>query len=145
MTLGGSIGCLLGVPGATPPNEFEPWLLNRSVDGSPCCPPFSEFSELTGASDGEDICPLTGAPESLGGKGLFLASFSEVVEAEGVTIGDWPASLEEPEAEGDEVPSLESLFFLEDLFGSFERERTLCLNPFILAGRYAENNALALF
>lgn len=88
-TLGGSIGCLLGVPGVVPPGELEPRELNRSAAGrATCCPPFNEFSELAGASDGEPVCPLTGVPESLAGSGLFRGSFNEVVEAEGVTLGD---------------------------------------------------------
>lgn len=86
ITLGGSIGCLFGVPGAAPLGEFEPSVLNRSAAGrTPCCPP---FSVLAGASDGEAVCPLTGVPESPAGSGLFRGSFSDVVEAEGVTLGD---------------------------------------------------------
>lgn len=121
ITLGGSIGCLFGV---VPPGELEPSELNRSAAGrTPCCPP---FSELAGTSDGEAVCPATGVPESPAGSGLFRGSFNEVVEAEGVTLGDWPASLEDPEADGDDVPSFGSLFFLEDLLGSFERESWSC-------------------
>lgn len=86
ITLGGSMGCLFGVPGVVPPGEVEPRELNRSEVGrTPCCPP---FNELAGASDGEAVCPLTGVPESPAGSGLFLGSFSEVVDAEGVTLGD---------------------------------------------------------
>jgi hypothetical protein len=115
------------VPGVVPPGEVKPRVLKRSAVGRiPCCPPFNKFSELAGASDGEVVCPLIGVPVSLCGRGLFLGSFSEVVEAEGVTFGDWPASLEDADADGDEVPSFGSLFFLEDLFGSFERESWSC-------------------
>jgi hypothetical protein len=108
------------VPGAAPPAEFEPSELNLSPDGSrPCCPVFTEFD---GTNGGETVRPVAGAPPSLGGSGLFRGSFRDVVEAEGVTIGDWAASLDEVEADGDEVPSFDSLFFLDDLFGSFVRE-----------------------
>jgi hypothetical protein len=102
-------------------------VVNRSAVGRiPCCPPFIEFIELAGATDGEAVCPLTGVPASFDVRGLFLASFSEVVDAEGVTLGDWPASLEDADADGEEVPSFESLFFFDDLFGSFERESWSC-------------------
>lgn len=40
------------------------------------------------------------------------------VEDEGVSTGDWLESRDE----GDAVPSLESLFFLDDLLESFPRE-----------------------
>jgi hypothetical protein len=53
---------------------------------------------------------------------LFRGSFRDVVEAEGVTIGDCAASLDEVEVDGDEVPSFDSLFFFDDLLGSFVRE-----------------------
>lgn len=39
-------------------------------------------------------------------------------EEVGVRTGDWP---EESRDEGDDVPSLESLFFLEDLLASLPR------------------------
>jgi hypothetical protein len=65
---------------------------------------------------------------------LFRGSLRAVVDDEGVATGDWLASLDELDWEGDEVPSLESLFLdFEDLFGSLARERTLCLKPFIFA------------
>jgi hypothetical protein len=48
-------------------------------------------------------------------------SFSVDVDEDGVSTGDWLASLEEPTDDGDEVPSLPSLFFL-GLFGSLPRE-----------------------
>lgn len=58
---------------------------------------------------------------------------SAVVDDEGVTTGDWAASRDPLDCDGDDVPSFESLFLdLEDLFGSFARERTLCLKPFIV-------------
>ena len=48
----------------------------------------------------------------LGGSGLLRMSFRVEVEDVGVSVGDW-VSLLLPE--GDAVPSLESLFFLDDL------------------------------
>ncbi len=45
------------------------------------------------------------------------------MDADGVTTGDCAASREEDaEVDGEEVPSLDSLFFFEDLFGSLLRE-----------------------
>ena len=41
------------------------------------------------------------------------------VDEEGVRTGDW---LDESREEGDAVPSLGSLFFLEDLLGSLPRD-----------------------
>jgi hypothetical protein len=50
-----------------------------------------------------------------------------VVEEDGVATGDWPASLDELDCDGDDVPSLESLFFdFEDLEGSLARESCSC-------------------
>lgn len=68
------------------------------------------------------------APPSFGGRGLFLGSLSDVVDAEGVATGDWAASRDELAWEdGDEVPSFESLFLDFDvLFGSFDRESCSC-------------------
>ena len=45
-------------------------------------------------------------------------------DEDGVRFGDWlAASREEPMEDGEAVPSFEaSLFFLDDLFGSFPRE-----------------------
>lgn len=48
----------------------------------------------------------------LGGSGLLRMSFRVEVEDVGVNVGDW-VSLLLPE--GEAVPSLESLFFLDDL------------------------------
>lgn len=56
-------------------------------------------------------------------------SLSVDVEDDGVRTGDWLESRDE----GDAVPSLESLFFLDDLLESFPRERTLWLKRFILS------------
>lgn len=57
-------------------------------------------------------------PEPPALRGLFLMSLSVEVDEEGVKTGDWV----EPSRAGDAVPSLESLFFLEDLLGSLPRE-----------------------
>lgn len=46
-------------------------------------------------------------------------SFNVDEDDDGVSTGDW---LDESRDEGDEVPSLESLFFLEDLPASLPRE-----------------------
>ena len=45
-------------------------------------------------------------------------------DEDGVRTGDWlELSLDAPPIElGDDVPSLESLFFLDDLFGSLPRD-----------------------
>lgn len=52
---------------------------------------------------------------------------SAVVDDEGVTTGDWAASRDPLDCDGDDVPSFESLFLdLEDLFGSFARESCSC-------------------
>lgn len=53
---------------------------------------------------------------------MFLISFREGLEEDGVRTGDWLDSLDDPIDEGEAVPSFESLFFLEDLFGSLPRE-----------------------
>lgn len=60
----------------------------------------------------------------LGGRGLLRMSFNVEVEEDGVRTGDWlaDASRAAEEFEGEEVPSLESLFFLDALFGSLLRE-----------------------
>lgn len=58
-----------------------------------------------------------------GGRGLLRISFTVEVEEEGVRTGDWPAeSRAVLEDEGDAVPSLESLFFLDALLGSLLRD-----------------------
>lgn len=90
------------------------------------CPGFSELMDpdcgcRAGLGDDE-----IEAPPSFGGRGLLRGSFSAVVEEDGVATGDCAASLELP-CNGDEVPSLDSLFLdLEDLFGSFARESCSC-------------------
>lgn len=66
-------------------------------------------------------------PPSLGGSGLFRGSFRAVVDEDGVATGDCVASLELPNCEGDDVPSLDSLFLdFDDLLGSFARESCSC-------------------
>lgn len=54
-----------------------------------------------------------------GGRGLLRISLTAVEDEVGVRTGDW---LDESRPEGDAVPSLESLFFLEDLVASLPRE-----------------------
>lgn len=62
---------------------------------------------------------------SFGGSGLFRKSLSVVLEDEGVTAGDCPAS-RELDCEGEDVPSFDSPFLDFDLFGSFVRESCSC-------------------
>ena len=50
---------------------------------------------------------------------MLRMSLSVEVDEVGVRTGDW---LAESRDEGDDVPSLESLFFLEDLLASLPRE-----------------------
>lgn len=60
-------------------------------------------------------------------------SFRVELDDDGVRTGLWlEPSLEEPAVCGEDAPSLESLFFFEDLFGSLPRERTFWLNRLIL-------------
>lgn len=54
-----------------------------------------------------------------GGRGLLRMSLTAVDEDVGVKTGDW---VDGSRDEGDAVPSLESLFFLEDLLASLPRE-----------------------
>lgn len=56
---------------------------------------------------------------ALPAKGFPRASLSVDVEDVGVRFGDW---FEASRDEGEAVPSLESLFFLEDLLDSLPRE-----------------------
>ncbi len=46
ITLGGSEGCLFGVPGPNPPGERALIELNRSGDTMACGPVFNEFIEF---------------------------------------------------------------------------------------------------
>lgn len=54
-----------------------------------------------------------------GGSGLLRISLTAVVEDVGVRVGDW---VDGSRDEGDAVPSLESLFFLDDFVESLPRE-----------------------
>ena len=66
-------------------------------------------------------------PPSLGGRGLLRKSFRAVEDDDGVSTGDCVASLAEFEWDGEDVPSLGSLFLdFDDLFGSFARESCSC-------------------
>lgn len=58
-------------------------------------------------------------PALLGGRGLLRMSLRVEVDEEGVAAGDWFASLD---PDGDAAPSLDSLFFLEDLLESLPRD-----------------------
>lgn len=64
-------------------------------------------------------------PVELGGRGLLRMSLRLEDEEVGVKTGDW---LEESRDEGDDVPSLGSLFFLDDLLASLPRASC---NPFV--------------
>lgn len=66
----------------------------------------------------------------LGGKGLLRMSLTAVVEEVGVSVGDW---VDASRAEGEAVPSLLSLFFLDDFVESLPLERTFWLKRFILS------------
>jgi|SRR5687767_2918930 hypothetical protein len=86
------------------PNRSWPLLCGVAVDKFEGCP-------------GWPSSPLM-AP-ALPVKGFPRASLSVDVEDVGVRLGDW---LEASRDEGEAVPSLESLFFLEDLLGSLPRD-----------------------
>lgn len=127
ITLGGSWPCRFGVPGPPALGDPPPIALNRSGAAIVPWPGLSEPMEPDcGCKFGLDDRAFK-IPPSLGGKGLFRESLSAVVEDEGVVMGDCAASLEDPACEGEDVPSLASLFLdLEDLFGSFARESCSC-------------------
>jgi hypothetical protein len=113
-TLGGRILCRTGVLppfGADDPPGNEP---NLSA-----CPDCEASPPSWGGWPATPWSP-PGPPALFGGRGLLRISLSVEVDEDGVRTGDWLAS--RPELEGDEVPSLPSLFFLEALFGSFPRE-----------------------
>lgn len=96
----------------------------------------------------EDACigllePPRGVPFSPGGSGLFLVSFTVVVDEVGVPwlelLGEWvlPAAtkVEVELGAGDEFPDAESFLFFDLLLESLAREScscTRCLKPFIL-------------
>ena len=120
MTLGGKIawraaGVFGAATGVFPPMAYLSGML---------CDEDAEFCEAA-ESGGERTCPAPEAPPSFGGSGLFLESFKDVVDADGVPTGDCAASLE-AFPEGEAVPSLLSLFFLDALFGSLLRESWSC-------------------
>lgn len=95
-------------------------LLPFGLDGPPRDPNLSGLLTCVVVVDrfdgwlGWPCSPLLALPE----RGLPRASLSVDVEEVGVKFGDWLASRDE----GDAVPSLDSLFFLEDLLGSLPRE-----------------------
>jgi len=97
-------------------------LLNRSGTDVLDAPPILPWSDDWPPSGLLPWSPPR-PPALLGGRGLFRMSFRVDEEDEGVRTGDWlAASLDEPREDGDAVPSLESLFFLDDLLGSLPRE-----------------------
>ena len=123
ITLGGSCPWRIGVPDpdiGDPP----PMALKRS-GATIACPGFNELIEPDwGCKAGLELAAFK-APPSFGGSGLFRESFSAVVEEDGVITGDCAASLDE--LDGDDVPSLASLFLdFDDLLGSFARESCSC-------------------
>jgi hypothetical protein len=114
------------VPGPPPLDDRPLMALKRSGAPIECCPAFIEFIEFDCANGVGVKWLALDAPPSFGGRGLFRGSLSDVVDADGVTTGDCAVSLDEL-ADGDEVPSFESLFLdLDDLFGSFDRESCSC-------------------
>lgn len=64
------------------------------------------------------LAPWSPPRAEFGGSGLLRGSLRVDVEDDGVRTGDWLASRDD----GDEVPSLESLLFLEDFAASLPRE-----------------------
>lgn len=107
MTVGGRGPCLTGVllppfegVGAAPsPANLSPaWAAGFAFPSWGCWP------AIPGAA-----CSAAAMAAALGGSGLFRRSLSVEVDDEGVSTGDWFKSLVE---DGDDVPSLPSLFFL---------------------------------
>lgn len=118
MTVGGSVPCRVGV--------FAP----LAAEGEPVTPP-----NLSGPPvlfvpptfprrDGWLAAPCSplGCDVLLGGSGLLRMSLRFEAEEEGVRTGDWVAESRELAEDGDAVPSLWSLFFLEALLGSLPRD-----------------------
>jgi hypothetical protein len=106
ITVGGKGPCLAGVPPPLAPCPGPP-VLNLS------CPPALGPAWACASS-----AAWSAWETLLGGSGLLRISLRVEVEDDGVKTGDW---LVLAAAFGDAVPSLESLFFLEDLL-SLPRE-----------------------
>ncbi len=107
-TVGGSLALALPPLGLDAP-PMEP----KRSGTLPCWATFDRLEGWLGA-------PWSPPPGALfGGSGLLRMSLSVEVDEVGVRTGDW---LAESRDEGDDVPSLESLFFLEDLLASLPRE-----------------------
>lgn len=114
MTVGGNGPCLEGV--AAPLGDCPAAVLNLS-GALPCAAATPDPWPCKPRSPP----PLPPSPPALfGGRGLFLISLRVVVDEEGVRLGDCVSR--EPLEEGDAVPSLDSLFFLEDLLSLLPRE-----------------------
>lgn len=103
------------VGGTLPPEPAPLGLPALPIDPKrstrPCCEPPAR-------PDGWLAPPWSPPWTEFGGSGLLRRSLRVDVEDEGVRTGDWLESRDE----GDEVPSLESLFFLEDFVASLPRE-----------------------
>jgi hypothetical protein len=108
MTVGGSWPCLAGVLPPLAPGAWGPMLLPYR-SGTPGLPGGPSWVWAPRA-------PWSPWTALLGGSGLLRISFKVEEEDDGVSTGDWLASLEA--AFGEAVPSFESLFFLEDLLES---------------------------
>ena len=108
ITVGGKGPCLAGVPPPLAPCPGPP-VLNLS------CPP--ALAPLLPSWACATSAAWSAWETLLGGSGLLRISFRVEVEDDGVMTGDWLVAA----AFGEAVPSLESLFFLEDLL-SLPRE-----------------------
>ena len=115
-TLGGRMlwraGVLLAPLGAGGAPGMELYRSGSWPEGEPMLPSWGGWPETP--------CSDRLAPALPGGSGLLRRSLSVDVDDDGVSTGDWFESREP--ADGDEVPSLPSLFFLEPLAESLPRE-----------------------
>jgi hypothetical protein len=116
ITVGGKGPCLAGVPPPLAPCPGPPVL---NLSGRAAFPPLLSWACAANAAWSTWEALLVG-------NGLLRISLRVEVEDDGVKTGDWFVAA----AFGDAVPSLESLFFLEDLL-SLPRERTLAPKRFI--------------
>lgn len=106
-TVGGSLVLL-------PPLGLEAPPMEPKRSGTPPC--WVTLARLDGWLGATWSAPM---PVLLGGSGLLRISLSVEDDEDGVRTGDWLVGSRE---DGDDVPSLESLFFLEDLLASLPRE-----------------------
>ena len=128
ITVGGSEPWRVGVP---------PPFCAADLSGVPACVP--RAGNWGGCWLVMLPCSPWEKPALLGGRGLLRMSLRVEVDEEGVAAGDWFASLD---PDGDAAPSLDSLFFLEDLLESLPRDWN-CVGNASLAGnsRTSEGNA----